>query len=61
MHSACPYASVNLYRYYKNEDNGTVTDEESLSSFDLIGVDLDQEAVINTNQVEGSGMCSYTP
>ena len=42
-----------VYRYYKNGDNGTVTDEESLSSF---GVDLDQEAVINTNQVEGSDM-----
>ena len=53
MHSACPYSSVYLYRYYKKEDNGAVTDEESLSSF---GVDLDQEAVINTNQVEGSDM-----
>ena len=44
---------IYLYRYFKNEDNGAVTDEESLSSF---GVDLDQEAVINTNQVEGSDM-----
>ena len=41
------------YVTFSYEDNGAVTDEESLSSF---GVDLDQEAVINTNQVEGSDM-----
>ena len=57
----CVHKSLISYRHYKTEDNGVLTDDKSLSIFDLIGVDVDQETIINTSKVEDSDINQDVP
>ena len=55
---------VILHRHYENDQDttdGTLMDEESLSNSDPIGIDLDQETMTNTSQVEDSGVNQGDP
>ena len=52
---------MSICRHYENEEyedatNAAMTDEDSLSNSDPISIDLDQETIINTSQVEDSDM-----
>ena len=57
----CVHKSLISYRHYKTEDNGVLTHDKSLSIFDLIGVDVDQETIINTSKVEDSAINQDVP
>ena len=52
---------MSICRHHENEEyedatNAAMTDEDSLSNSDPISIDLDQETIINTSQVEDSDM-----
>ena len=57
---------MSICRHYENEEykdatNAAMTDEDSLSNSDPISIDLDQETIINTSQVEDSDMNPNDP
>ena len=57
----CVHKSLISYRHYKTEDNGVLTHDKSLIIFDLIGVDVDQETILNTSKVEDSDINQDVP
>ena len=57
----CVHKSLISYRHYKTEDNGVLTHDKSLSIFDLIGVDVDQQTILNTSKVEDSDISQDVP